>query len=382
MQCIAGHSLVQEARRISHGRSRRARPSHHPPHRRLVFADAAGSMTIRRSSAAKTRSTTDIGAITANTGRLETVRHAFTLIEISVVIATSCVILALMLPALEVAREAARTFACCNNLKQQGLATQNYHAAHQAFPGYGGERLPVYVRYGSSGLHAQLQGGWAGGSWMIQLLPYLEEAELADQLAAAAAATVLDQRMQAAARSATPPLNCPTRREATDYPLHTDYLERFGPTAARTDYAMNGGAFRTDGALLHLESPGIWMFGRRPAARHVTDGLSNSYLIGEKAMNVENYTSGRDYGDRSPVVGWTKCSGSANSYVRFAAYPPAMDRTGNCLACHGFGSAHPNGWNSAFADGSVRVLNYAIDAKIHRACASIAGGETIDGANP
>ena len=93
-------------------------------------------------------------------------------------------------------------------------------------------------------------------------------------------------------------------------------------------------------------------------------------------MNSENYANGEDFGDRSPVVGWASQNGSVNSYVRFGARQPSMDRTGNCLSCHDFGSAHVSGWNSALADGSVQTLSYTLDLATHRAFASVAGGET------
>ncbi len=177
-------------------------------------------------------------------------------------------------------------------------------------------------------------------------------------------------------------LNCPSRRQSMDYPLHKSYVERFGPSGARTDYGMNGGASEAIGRMLHVDRAGIWMLGRRASCRRVTDGLTKTYLIGEKAMNTENYANGKDFGDRAPIVGWADQEGGVNSYVRFAARPPSIDRTGSCLACHDFGSAHATGWNAVFADGSVRSIDYAIDPSIHRAYGSMAGGETAPMADP
>ncbi|MCC7474772.1 MAG: DUF1559 domain-containing protein, partial [Pirellulales bacterium] len=102
---------------------------------------------------------------------------------------------------------------------------------------------------------------------------------------------------------------------------------------------------------------------------------SKTYLVGEKAMSAEHYTSGEDVGDRSPIAGLADHAGAANSYVRFAARPPAKDGHTSCLACHDFGSAHPASWNMAMADGSVQSLGYDLDIRVHRTLATIHGEE-------
>jgi hypothetical protein len=92
-------------------------------------------------------------------------------------------------------------------------------------------------------------------------------------------------------------------------------------------------------------------------------------------MDTLHYTTGRDVGDRGPIAGLKSNSGATNSYVRFAARPPAQDIPNNCRACHNFGSAHFAAWNISMADGSVRSFSYDMDIDLHRALASIAGGE-------
>jgi hypothetical protein len=127
-----------------------------------------------------------------------------------------------------------------------------------------------------------------------------------------------------------------------------------------------------------LEHDGIWALGRRTAPKHIVDGLSGTYLIGEKSMDVLHYTTGEDVGDRAPVAGLNDNFGAANSYVRFAAKPPSRDVPNNCLSCHDFGSAHPACWNMSMTDGSVHSLSYSMDVRLHRALASIYGGEVAN----
>jgi hypothetical protein len=97
-------------------------------------------------------------------------------------------------------------------------------------------------------------------------------------------------------------------------------------------------------------------------------------------MDILHYTTGEDVGDRAPIAGLTDNFGAANSYVRFAASPPARDVADNCLACHDFGSAHFTSWNMSMADSSVRSFSYAMDVRLHRIFASIDGEEKADGA--
>jgi len=175
-------------------------------------------------------------------------------------------------------------------------------------------------------------------------------------------------------------MHCPSRRDPRAYPLIHSFRTRYGPTAARTDYAMSGGAAEPAGVrrnrnLIRVTHEGVWRLGSETRFRHVVDGLSNTYLIGEKAMDSTKYTTGNDFGDRSPITGWPDNSRAANSFVRFTARPPAIDKPNNCLSCHDFGSAHPATFNMSFSDGSVRAISYTIDIGIHRASASIQGNE-------
>jgi hypothetical protein len=159
------------------------------------------------------------------------------------------------------------------------------------------------------------------------------------------------------------------------------FLTRLGTKGARTDYAMCGGEAEPDPTVverIHVLRDGIWVLGKRIRSNRIFDGLSNTYLLGEKAMDSMKYDTGDCFGDRSPLVGWTAAHAATHSYVRYSALTPKIDAKDNCLACHNFGSAHPAGWNAAMADGSVRLLSFSLDLELHRAVASVDGREVIE----
>jgi type II secretory pathway pseudopilin PulG len=300
-----------------------------------------------------------------------------------VVIAIIGILIALLLPAVQAAREAARLTQCRNNLKQLALSFHNFAASKGNFPSHGGEREPLGVAFGAKRA-VRARGMAATGNWLLQSLDYMEDALLADILSAAAKRQGNREPLaRAAITTPIPTLYCPTRRAPLAYPLRSSYLATFGPAGARTDYAISGGSSTASGGQrgngarenINLEYDGVWALGRRTAPKHIVDGLSSTYLIGEKSMDVLHYTTGEDVGDRAPVAGLNDHNGAANSYVRFAAKPPSRDIPNNCLSCHDFGSAHAACWNMSMADGSVHSLSYDMDVRLHRALASVNGGE-------
>ena len=207
------------------------------------------------------------------------------------------------------------------------------------------------------------------GNWMLQSIHFMEDGQVADVLLDAANGTATDEQMQLAVRTPITSLYCPTRREPQAYPLTRRHAEAYGDLGARTDYAINGGSSTETGAaegdgrleIIELAHDGIWAIGRKTELKKITDGLSKSYLVGEKSMDASKYTTGDDHGDRACIAGLVDNFGAANSYVRFAARLPDRDTVENCTSCHDYGSAHHSVWNSTMADGSVRSLDYGMD---------------------
>lgn len=311
-------------------------------------------------------------------------RKGLTLVELLVVIAIIGILVGLLMPAVQAAREAARLVQCRNNLKQQALACLNYEASYGVLPGYAGESLPG----GYTEFPGRIRPEMRGGNWISRAMVFMEQEQLGNawNRINQVRTPVTDPQDIESIRTAVSTLHCPTRREAKAYPLLDSYGEFFGDSAARTDYAMNGGAgIETNpGAGEHaLKLPGVWQIGTLTRLRDLTDGTSQTYLIGEKSMQPRNYENGQDEGDRGPALGAAHRAGMA-TYVRIAVRPPIPDRvrvastrTNECVSCHDWGSAHSSVWNMAFADGSVRALNYTMDFNLHSGAATIRGGEWV-----
>ena len=304
-------------------------------------------------------------------------RSGFTLVELLVVIAIIGILVALLLPAVQAAREAARRMQCKNHLKQIALACHTYAEANGFLPGYAGERRPLSVYFETG---AEVDKEFTGNSWMVQALPYMEEAALADYFIQAELDPEFRDKdvLRAAVATPVPTLYCPSRRAAAAYPLHGQWQQQYGDLGARTDYAMNGGSGFMIVRDLYIIEDGIWIMGKRVAFKRVTDGLTNTYLVVEKGIDSNKYTTGDGFGDGAPIIATQDTIwGAANNYVRFAIDVPAQDRAGICLSCHDIGSAHSGSWNVAMADGSVRTLSYGMDIETHHALASIHGDEVL-----
>jgi prepilin-type N-terminal cleavage/methylation domain-containing protein/prepilin-type processing-associated H-X9-DG protein len=308
-------------------------------------------------------------------------KAGFTLVELLVVIAIIGVLIALLLPAVQGTREGARRTQCANNLKQIGLAQLEYERARKEFANRTGtfrqrtiERTP---------------------SWMVAILPYMEESRLFDSWAAMAGYRSATQTvsMQAALpvfKTAVASFYCPTRRAARAYPMQLQVSTAGGTlvSGSRSDYAINGGSASNpveSFANPKIQHPGIWetisltnneIKMKTVRRKDIRDGLSKTYMAGEKTMPAEDYETGKFWGDTGSI--YTCPIGDC---VRFVEKEPVRDihnranSADTCMSCHCYGSAHPNTWNAAFCDGSVRLLSYAMSFSAHKANASRAAAD-------
>jgi prepilin-type N-terminal cleavage/methylation domain-containing protein len=308
-------------------------------------------------------------------------RTAFTLVELLVVIAIIGILVALLLPAIQAAREAARRAQCSNNLKQIGIAALMHH--------------DTYGYYPSGGWHWQ----WVGdsdrgsgklqpGTWTFSLLPFMENTAIY-QLGSDGQPKTLTmvQRDGAAKRESIPvkEYNCPSRRAATAYPVHPSYPYRSDNSTEslvrdmiRGDYAGCNGfnedsedGERDDAALLTAAKSaypdnnkihdGVIFPFSEIKIKGIEDGTSKTYLIGEKYVDPLHYTDGADYVDTESVY-----SGANNDNLRSTAkrFPPLPDIP-NFLNYKGFGSAHPGVWQMLMCDGSVQALGFDIEPGVH-----------------
>jgi prepilin-type N-terminal cleavage/methylation domain-containing protein len=307
-------------------------------------------------------------------------RQAFTLIELLVVIAIIAVLVGLLLSAVQKVRESSNRTKCSNNLKQLAVAIHNCHDQYGYMPsgGWG------WCWAGVPDLGA---GTGQPGGWLFSVLPFMEQqnlAELDDAPTAAAQVANMQTRLQT-------PLsiyNCPTRRTGGPYPLGSGAGSYYGvftvnpgdpactPTSlARSDYAANCGNQNADQQstgpnCLSAASSYGWsaagtyngvIFERSQISlAMVTTGTSNTYMIGEKYLDPDNYYNGEDGGDNESMF-----AGFDNDVNRCSFDLPRQDTKGNSNTMI-WGSAHPYAFNMAYCDGSVRVVSYSIDISTHQ----------------
>ncbi len=335
-------------------------------------------------------------------------RRGFTLVELLVVIAIIGILVALLLPAVQAAREAARRTQCKNNLKNIGLAVHNHLSSLSVFPTAGasfGERAEWYMASAGSPYGADKQGM----SWAYQILPFIEEGVVQGQ----------SDTLQLQA-SPIPLFNCPSRRPPTlyesqfygpaylmDYASAQPGTQLSATLPTQVDAARDGGIYQRmhtvfwatraggysggsppdggvyDGVIVRSS----WRLNPRPAANdvrfavpgvfaqkvpspiriaQVTDGTSKTLMVGEKWIDQSGYGGGGPSDDRGWLDGWDPDT------VRLTCTPPTPDSefpallvnsasSGGDNQAYMFGSAHASVLNGAFADGSVRSINYDID---------------------
>jgi prepilin-type N-terminal cleavage/methylation domain-containing protein len=266
-----------------------------------------------------------------------TPRRGFTLIELLVVIAIIAVLIGLLLPAVQKVREASARSTCQNHLKQIGLAFHGHHDALQRFP-YGGSNWPTVGQNNST-----IREGW---TWLYHILPYIEQNALYNEPNDTTVMTTV-----------TKIYYCPTRRQPTTY----------GSSRARSDYAGNGGYIVSEDGkqgILVAQWPNATLpapVGTPPQRRtmtEVSDGLSNTIMVGEKQCHVS--TLGTAGGDNEA---WNN-SGWDQDHVRFGDSLPQPDymhpnSSQPTFWSVRFGSSHPGIFNAVLADGSVRVMKYS-----------------------
>ncbi|MBN1851799.1 MAG: DUF1559 domain-containing protein [Pirellulales bacterium] len=316
-------------------------------------------------------------------------KNGFTLVELLVVIAIIGILIALLLPAVQAAREAARKVQCTNNLKQLALAAHNHCAAVGHLPAGG---------WGWWWIGDPDRGTGRGqpGGWVFNLLPYTEQQAIYD-LQSGKTGTA---KMDAATQMASTPiagLNCPSRRAAQPYPIGKVHPKQRNPhyasmltEVARTDYASNGGSVLTYPNILGgpwssggppstaaADAPagdaefakidnlanGISYFGSTIRLADISDGLSKTYLYGEKFINVDAYYTGTDDGDNENM--YMGENGDISRWTE-TVYLPMQDKPGMTNYWQFFGSAHPGSFNMSLCDGSVTSVDYEIDPDVYR----------------
>jgi prepilin-type N-terminal cleavage/methylation domain-containing protein/prepilin-type processing-associated H-X9-DG protein len=280
---------------------------------------------------------------------------AFTLIELLVVIAIFAILIGLLVPAVQQAREAAARSQCANNLKQLGLALHNYHDQYKGFP------------------PANLMN--AGGTlcWTTLVLPYIEQEPLYNQyhLNADWSDAANDSGLN---QTEIQPFVCPSapvgrvaskNRAVLDYPACTE-LTRPNPFALK-------GVPPSDPTYI-----GVLGHNVRRRINEILDGSSNTLLLAEDAGRNQSWEMGQLQGTLSENGAWANPA----NVITVSGFNPATASMPGPVAVNGCNSQnvysfHPGLANAVFADGSVRTLSVATSIDTLIALTTRAGGEIV-----
>ncbi|MFM8986151.1 MAG: DUF1559 domain-containing protein [Planctomycetia bacterium] len=321
--------------------------------------------------------------------------------ELLVVVAILALLLALLLPAVQAAREAARRAQCGNNLKQLAVAMLAHHELQGFLPGGGwGHQWTGDPDRGT--------GPDQPGGWTYCILPFMEQVSVHQMGADSDARRITQvQRDGARERDRIPQATfvCPSRRGATLYPRTgpqcvyangdvngitqagaVDYAASAGDTTPAwyagpgTIPEATGGWFNwnTNNALANT---GISYARSQIAMAHVRDGASNTYMLGEKYLNPDEYASEWGAADDAGMY-----EGCAHDTYRWSDYfnpttkvgrTPRQDQRGVSLTDY-FGGPHAASCQFVFCDGSVRGMGYDIDPAVHAGLANRRDGKAVN----
>lgn len=302
--------------------------------------------------------------------------RGFTLIELLVVIAIIAVLIALLLPAVQQAREAARRSQCKNNEKQLGLALMNYHDTHRMYPPNYAQRSP------QANTGADIAN--TGRSWMMFILPYMDQANLYNQINFNAI-LIGNAQNTAVAMTVLPVYLCPS--DADNNGKLPGRSDAGGTWAVNCYKAVAGSNWNQGLAAWNPVSTGG---GKNP---NQTDGLNlgNGFLCSNQT-NVNKPTLIRDILDGTTnTLAIGEC---VPSYTNWAWWynPNAVTATcaiplnralkvplnaGDWPNNYGFHSRHTGGGHFVLCDGSVRFISENISITVYRALATISAGETV-----
>jgi prepilin-type processing-associated H-X9-DG protein/prepilin-type N-terminal cleavage/methylation domain-containing protein len=301
-------------------------------------------------------------------GRYRT--SAFTLMELLVVIAIPAILLGLLAPAIQRAREAANRMKCSNNLKNIGLALHGFQSTHGKFP-------PSVIKgpFRELGVIAGVNHGWG-----VLILPFIEQAALAQNYHWNL--YFYDPANQPVASTQLKLLQCPA---AEPDRVMIANVWSYGGRGACTDYGPTQAVDSVLAGMGLIDAVGDYRGVMSPNSMtrllDIADGASNTLLFVEDAGRPRKWSMGQAGADLTISGGpW---AGVGNPIVVMGATPDGVSRPGpcalNCSNDHEIYSFHPGGANTVFADGSVHFLQDSLNIRILAQLVTRAGGEVVSG---
>ncbi|WP_197439560.1 DUF1559 domain-containing protein [Calycomorphotria hydatis] len=336
---------------------------------------------------------------------MRSLRYGFTLIELLVVIAIIAILVALLLPAVQQAREAARRSQCKNHLKQIALAMHNYHDVHKTLPMgfisdyslYVNEK-GVTISHKTSTPNGSASAGKAQWAWSAYLLPFMEMTanyELLRVSEGFAAEAVQDATVQEIISQRVPTFRCPSDKGPETNTNGPFTVEASNDDTTKHEVAISnyaGVSSDRDDRNLYINHAatdacdGLFCAESRTRFRDVTDGLSSTLMIGEKAFEIFNVRCDIYQTSQAAnmyVAGGQNQAGHANrggvSALGITGYGINWQSDTTCsnlwTARAHFSSLHTGGAQFALGDGSVHFLSENIDLSTYQKLADRKDGE-------
>ena len=341
---------------------------------------------------------------------------AFTLVELLVVIAIIGILVALLLPAVQAAREAARRMSCSNNLHNIGLACLNVHDAQKHLPisisqwAEDWSRDKKWIGPDKGKMHPDNGGpGYSGKGWIVDILPAMEERVLYDSIMAAlkdstgaknfvisgpAAGNGMGQpSIRQMLEQQLPWLSCPSDPSAVPSTQQWYWSFSGKVITATTSYkgVLGDSVVTSGGSGGPMDTPFVDS-GSKPdchntagcngllwratylypiSIRKIEDGTSKTFMVGECVVE-QDYHSAAFFADGD----WATCGNPLNYFI-IPADETTIKSAPNWQAARGFKSLHPGGAQFVMADGSVHFVNESIDHDVYRGLSTAQGGETV-----
>lgn len=282
-------------------------------------------------------------------------RDGFTLIELLVVISIIAVLVALLLPAVQAAREAARRLQCVNGLKQMTLGLHGYQDVHGAYP---------------AGYRFQPGYNWGGFGWGTAILPHMEQVSLYNALNIAFPAW--DVANQTVCRTHMTIYLCPS-----DETSWFGLLDRGGMKFSMSSYVASFGPGDMD--FNPDDSRGVFYRNSRTTVSIVPDGLSNTLAVGERHNGEFEIHTATDHGHMLAETVWAGAirelpddDHAHTTLFETGNGPNSLRMNDRNCACR-----HAGLCNFSLMDGSVRTLKTSIALPVFQALSTRAGGEVI-----